>query len=149
MDFFPGVELYEAYGSTEAGIVTILKPEDQMRKLGSIGFETLGTDFVKILDEQGNEVGTGEVGELYSRGPMLFDEYYKLPDKTEELLEGGWLHSGDLGYVDADGYLYLVDRKKDMILVSGFNVFPNELEDVIAEHPRHLVLGQIDAPHRI
>ncbi|MBW1777564.1 MAG: acyl--CoA ligase, partial [Deltaproteobacteria bacterium] len=82
MDFFPGVELYEGYGSTEAGIVTVLKPEDQMRKLGSIGYESLGTDFVKILDDHGNEVPVGQVGELYSKGPMLFDGYYKLHEKT-------------------------------------------------------------------
>ncbi len=88
MDFFPGVELYEGYGSTEAGIVTVLKPEDQLRKLGSIGYESLGTDFVKILDEDGNEVGVGEVGELYSKGPMLFDEYYKLPEKTAASFQG-------------------------------------------------------------
>jgi acyl-coenzyme A synthetase/AMP-(fatty) acid ligase len=75
MKFFPGVELYEAYGSTEAGLVTILKPEDQMLKLGSIGYEAVGTDFIKILDEDEKEVGVGEVGELYSRGPMLFDEF--------------------------------------------------------------------------
>ena len=82
MDFFSGVELYEGYGSTEAGIVTVFKPEDQMKKLGSIGYESLGTDFIKILDEDGKEVACREVGELYSRGPMLFDGYYKLPEKT-------------------------------------------------------------------
>jgi acyl-CoA synthetase (AMP-forming)/AMP-acid ligase II len=90
MDFFPGVQLYEGYGSTEAGIVTVLKPEDQMSKLGSIGFESLGTDFVKLLDEDGKEVPQGEVGEIYSRGPMLFDEYYKLPEKTASSFRGEW-----------------------------------------------------------
>jgi len=93
MKFFPGVELYEAYGSTEAGLVTILKPEDQMRKLGSIGYEAVGTDFIKILDEDGKEVGVGEVGELYSRGPMLFDEYmiitggeHVYPSEVQEII---------------------------------------------------------------
>ena len=82
LEFFPGVQLYEAYGSTEAGIVTVLKPEHQMAKLGSIGFESLGTEFVRLLGPDKREVPVGEVGELYSRGPMLFREYYKDPEKT-------------------------------------------------------------------
>ncbi|MDP2839141.1 MAG: class I adenylate-forming enzyme family protein, partial [Syntrophales bacterium] len=94
LDFFPGVELYEAYGSTEAGIVTILKPEDQMRKLGSIGYEAVGTDFVKIINAEGNEAAIGEVGELYSRSPMLFDEYYKMPEKTASSFRGEWFSAG-------------------------------------------------------
>ena len=82
LECFPSVELYEAYGSTEAGLVTILKPEDQLRKIGSMGRECLGVDLIKLLDENGREVGIGEIGELYSRGPMMFDEYNKLPEKN-------------------------------------------------------------------
>ncbi len=134
MDFFPGVELYEGYGSTEAGIVTVLKPEDQMRKLGSIGFESLGTDFVKILDEDGNEVPTGEVGEIYSRGPMLFDEYYKLPEKTAASFKDGWFSAGDLGRKDEEGFYYIVDRKDNMIITGGEHVHPSEVEEVIGSH---------------
>jgi acyl-CoA synthetase (AMP-forming)/AMP-acid ligase II len=134
MDFFPGVELYEGYGSTEAGIVTVLKPEDQMRKLGSIGFETLGTDFVKILDAEGNEVGVGEVGELYSRGPMLFDEYYKLPDKTAAAFREGWFSAGDMATRDEDGFYQIVDRKDNMIITGGENVYPSEIEEIIGSH---------------
>ncbi len=134
MDFFPGVELYEGYGSTEAGIVTVLKPEDQLRRLGSIGFETLGTDFVKILDEDGNEVAVGEVGELYSRGPMLFDEYYKLPEKTAESFKGGWFSAGDLATRDEDGFYQIVDRKDNMIITGGENVYPSDIEEVIGNH---------------
>ena len=111
MEFFPGVELYEGYGSTEAGIVTVLKPEDQLKKLGSIGYESLGTDEVKILDEGGNEVPVGEVGELYSKGPMLFDGYYKLPQKTLSSFRDGWFSAGDMAKRDDDGFYYLVDRK--------------------------------------
>jgi len=131
MEFFPGVELYEGYGSTEAGIVTVLKPEDQMRKLGSIGFETLGTEFVKILDEDGKEVGVGEVGELYSRGPMLFDEYYKLPEKTAGAFRGGWFSAGDMATRDEDGFYQIVDRKDNMIITGGEHVYPSEVEEVI------------------
>ena len=134
MEFFPGVELYEGYGSTEAGIVTVLKPEDQLRKLGSIGFESLGTEFVKLLDQDGNEVGTGQVGELYSRGPMLFDEYYKLPQKTQAAFKNGWFSAGDMARRDADGYYEIVDRKDNMIITGGEHVYPSEVEEVIGSH---------------
>ncbi|UCH23468.1 MAG: AMP-binding protein [Deltaproteobacteria bacterium] len=134
MDFFPGVELYEGYGSTEAGIVTILKPEYQMSKLGSIGYESLGTEFVKLLDEKGNEVGVGEVGELYSRGPMLFDEYYKLPEKTASAFRNGWFSAGDMARRDEDGFYEIVDRKDNMIISGGENVYPSEVEEVVGSH---------------
>ena len=134
MEFFPGVELYEGYGSTEAGIVTVLKPEYQMKKLGSIGFETLGTEFVKILDEDGKEVGIGEVGELYSRGPMLLDEYYKLPDKTKAAFRDGWFSAGDMAMRDEDGFYQIVDRKDNMIITGGEHVYPSEVEEVIGSH---------------
>ncbi len=131
MEFFPGVKLYEAYGSTEAGMVTILKPEYQMTKLGSIGFECIGTDFIKILDINGNEVSPGGIGELYSRGPMLFDEYYKLPEQTAESFRGGFFSAGDMARQDDDGFYYLVDRKKNMIITGGENVYPSEVEEVV------------------
>ena len=134
MEFFPGVELWEGYGSTEAGIVTVLKPEYQMNKLGSIGFESLGTEFIKILDEDGIEVGVGEVGELYSRGPMLFDEYYKLPDKTAASFRNGWFSAGDMATRDEDGFYQIVDRKDNMIITGGEHVYPSEVEEVIGSH---------------
>jgi len=134
MEFFSGVELYEGYGSTEAGIVTVLKPEYQMKKLGSIGFETLGTEFVKLLDEDGKEVGIGEVGELYSRGPMLLDEYYKLPDKTAASFRDGWFSAGDMATRDEDGFYQIVDRKDNMIITGGEHVYPSEVEEVIGSH---------------
>lgn len=135
MKFFPDVELYEGYGSTEAGIVTVLKPEHQLSKLGSIGFESLGTDFVKIFDENGKEVGVGEVGELYSRGPMMFDEYYKLPDKTKSSFKGEWFSAGDMAKRDEDGFYNLVDRKDNLIITGGEHVYPSEVEEVIGSHP--------------
>ncbi len=135
MNFFPGVQLYEGYGSTEAGIVTVLKPGDQLRKLGSIGYESLGTDFIKILDESGKEVPTGEIGELYSRGPMLFDEYYKLPEKTVESFRGEWFSAGDMAKQDEEGFYQIVDRKDNMIITGGENVYPSEIEEVISGHP--------------
>jgi len=147
IEFFPGVELYEAYGSTEAGIVTVLKPEDQMRKLGSIGFESLGTDFVKILDEGGNKVGVGEIGELYSRGPMLFDEYYKLPEKTASSFRGEWFSAGDMARRDEDGFFEIVDRKDNLIITGGEHVYPSEVEKVIGSHKSVFDVAIIGLPH--
>ena len=135
MGYFKGVELYEGYGSTEAGIVTVLKPEYQMKKLGSIGFETLGTEFIKILDENHQPVPDGEVGELYSKGPMLFDEYYKLPEKTTESFVDGWFSAGDMARRDADGFYEIVDRKDNLIITGGENVYPSEVEEVVGSHP--------------
>ncbi len=134
MGFFPGVQLYEGYGSTEAGIVTVLKPEDQLRKLGSIGKESLGTDFIKLLDEDGQDVAPGEVGELYSRGPMLFDEYYKLPDKTAQAFQGEWFSAGDMARKDEDGFYQIVDRKDNLIITGGENVYPSEIEEVVGSN---------------
>jgi acyl-CoA synthetase (AMP-forming)/AMP-acid ligase II len=135
MDFFPGVELYEAYGSTEGGMVTILKPEDQLKKLGSIGRESLGTDIVKILDSNGKEVPVGQVGEIYSRGPMLCTGYYKLPEKTAHAFRGDYFSAGDMGKMDSEGYFYIVDRKDNMIITGGEHVYPSEVEEAVANHP--------------
>lgn len=147
MRFFPGVELYEAYGSTEAGIVTVLKPEYQMKKLGSIGFESLGTDWVKILDEDGNEAGVGEIGELYSRGPMLFDGYYKMPEKTAQSFRGEWFSAGDMARRDEDGFFEIVDRKDNLIITGGEHVYPSEVEKVIGSHPGVLDVAIVGLPH--
>jgi acyl-CoA synthetase (AMP-forming)/AMP-acid ligase II len=141
-----GVQLYEGYGSTEAGIVTVLKPEEQLTKLGSIGRESCGTDCVKILDENGKEVPVGEVGELYSRGPMLFDEYYKLPEKTKKSFQGEWFSAGDLARKDEDGYYYIVDRKDNLIITGGEHVYPSEVEEVITRHPKVLEVAVIGIP---
>lgn len=146
MAFFPGVELYEAYGSTEAGIVTILKPEDQLRKLGTIGYESLGTDFVKILDKYGNEAGVGEIGELFSRGPMLFDAYYRMPGKTATCFRGEWFSAGDMAKRDADGFYQMVDRKDNMIITGGENVHPSEIEEIIGSYPDVFDVAVIGLP---
>jgi acyl-CoA synthetase (AMP-forming)/AMP-acid ligase II len=146
MEFFPGVELYEAYGSTEAGIVTVLKPEDQLRKLGSIGYESLGTELVRILDEDGNEVSVGEIGELYSRGPMLFDEYYRMPEKTAASFREGWFSAGDMARRDADGFFEIVDRKDNLIISGGEHVYPSEVEKVIGSHPGVLDVAVVGLP---
>ena len=147
LKLIPGVKLYEGYGSTEAGIVTTLMPEDQMTKPGSIGKESSGTDLIRILDENGKDVIPGEVGELYSRGPMLFDHYYKLPEVTAESFQGEYFSAGDMARRDADGYYYLVDRKKNMIITGGENVYPSEVENVIAAHPAVFDVAVVGLPH--
>jgi acyl-CoA synthetase (AMP-forming)/AMP-acid ligase II len=147
MKAFPNAKLFEAYGSTEAGLVTLLKPDDQLKKLGSIGQECAGTDILRILDEEGNEVPVGEVGELYSRGPMMFDEYYKLPEKTQASFIGDFFSAGDMVKKDEEGYYYIVDRKDNMIITGGEHVYPSEVEDVIAAHPDIFDVAVIGVPH--
>jgi len=135
MNLFKETQLFEAYGSTEAGLVTLLRPEDQMNKLGSIGKECIGTDCIQLLDEDGNPVPIGEIGELYSRGPQMFDEYYRLPEKTRKAFKGEFFSAGDMGKKDEDGFYYLIDRKANMIITGGEHVYPSEVEKVIVSHP--------------
>ena len=134
MEYFTNSQLYEAYGSTEAGLVTLLLPSEQFDKLGSIGREIPGTDLIKLLDEDKNEVPVGEVGELYSRGPAMFSEYWKLPEVTKDSFVGDFFSAGDMAYMDEEGYYYLVDRKKNMIITGGENVYPSEVEDCLGGH---------------
>jgi acyl-CoA synthetase (AMP-forming)/AMP-acid ligase II len=143
---FPNVELFEAYGSTEAGMVTLLRPHDQMLKPGSIGKECLGTDKLRLLGKDGNEVAVGEVGELYSRGPMMFDEYYRLPDKTKASFRDGYFTARDMAKKDEEGYYYLVDRKDNMIISGGEHVYPSEVENVICKHPKVFDAAVIGLP---
>ena len=135
MKLFNKTKLFEAYGSTEAGLVTLLRPEDQMNKLGSIGKECIGSDCLLLLDENKNPVPQGEIGELYSRGPQLFDKYYKLPTKTKQSFKGDFFSAGDMGKKDEEGFYYLVDRKANMIISGGEHVFPSEVEKIIVSHP--------------
>jgi fatty-acyl-CoA synthase len=147
MDYFKGAKLFEIYGSTEAGSVTILKPEDQLNKLSSIGKEVTATDRIKILDEEGNEVPDGEVGELYARTPEIFTEYWKDPERTKKAFQGEWFSAGDMAKRDPDGFYYLVDRKANMIITGGENVFPSEVENVVGGHPAVKDVAVIGVPH--
>jgi acyl-CoA synthetase (AMP-forming)/AMP-acid ligase II len=146
LEFFDKSELYEAYGSTEAGKVTLLPPDKQFEKLGSIGRELVGTDLIKLLDEDRNEVPVGQVGELFSRTPSCFREYWKLPAETEAAFHGDWFSAGDMAYRDAEGYYFLVDRKKNMIITGGENVYPSEVENVIGTHPAVKDVAVIGVP---
>ncbi|MCP4629103.1 MAG: AMP-binding protein [bacterium] len=128
----PG-RFYELYGLTE-GFVTVLDKMDYAAKPDSVGVPPPFFD-MRIVDENGTDLPAGKVGEICGRGPVLMPGYYKRPDLTAEAVKDGWLHSGDMGYVDEDGFLYLVDRKKDMIISGGVNVYPRDIEETIARHP--------------
>jgi acyl-CoA synthetase (AMP-forming)/AMP-acid ligase II len=128
----PG-RFYELYGLTE-GFMTVLDKHDAVRKAGSVGVP-IGFYEMRILDEAGRDVPPGTVGEICGRGPLMMAGYYKRPDLTARAIVDGWLHSGDLGYVDDDGFLFLVDRKKDMIISGGVNVYPRDIEEVAVQHP--------------
>ncbi len=148
LKMFPNSELYEAYGSTEAGIVTVLKPNEQMTKLGSCGREVVGTDLIRFYDEDGNLVTEpNKVGELYSRSPMLFEEYWKDPEKTVAAMKGEYFSAGDMGYRDEDGYVILVDRKANMIISGGENIFPSEVENCVGGNPKVKDVAVIGVPH--
>jgi acyl-CoA synthetase (AMP-forming)/AMP-acid ligase II len=147
LEFFKNAELWEAYGSTEAGLVTFCRPEDQLRKLGTIGREIFGIDRIKVLGEDGNEVPDGEVGELYARTPEIFTRYWNLPEKTREVFRGEWFTAGDMCYRDPDGFYVLVDRKANMIITGGENVFPSEVENAIGSHPAVKDVAIIGIPH--
>ena len=124
---------YELYGLTE-GFMTILDKTDAPRKLTSVGVAPPLQE-VRVVDEAGNDMPPGQVGEIIGRSPMLMPGYYKRPDLTALAIRNGWLYSGDLGYLDKDGFLYLVDRQKDMIISGGVNVYPRDIEEIIVRHP--------------
>lgn len=132
IEALPG-RFYEVYGLTE-GFMTILDKTDAERKLASVG-RPPAFQYLRICDEAGNELPTGEVGEIVGKGPMMMQGYYKQNDLTSAAVKDGWLFTGDLGYVDEDGFLYLVDRKKDMIISGGINIYPRDIEEVAVQHP--------------
>ncbi|KJV28553.1 long-chain fatty acid--CoA ligase [Pantoea sp. SM3] len=140
-----GHYLLEGYGLTECSPLVSVNPYDITCHTGSIGLPVPSTD-VRIVDDEDNDVAPGEPGELCIRGPQVMVGYWQRPDATEEVLKNGWLHTGDVVNVDGEGFIRIVDRKKDMILVSGFNVYPNEIEDVLMQHPKVREAAAIGVP---
>jgi long-chain acyl-CoA synthetase len=128
-----GAKVYEGYGLSEAGPVVSLQPLDDSYKIGSIGLPITDLN-VKIVDEEGKELARGEVGELIVRGPNIMKGYHNKPEETQKVLKDGWLYTGDMMYMDEDGYLYIVGRKKDLIIRGGFNIYPREIEEVLISH---------------
>lgn len=143
----PGLRLYNFYGQTElAPVATILKPEDQLRKLGSAGRPAINVE-TRIVDDEGHDVPVGAVGEIVHRGAQVTNGYFRDEEKTATAFIGGWFHSGDLGYFDQEGYLYVVDRKKDMIKSGGENVASREVEEQIFAHPKVAEVAVFGIPH--
>lgn len=141
-----GCPALEGYGMTEASPVVTTNPLDENARQGTIGIPIPST-IVRIVDEDLQPVAVGEIGELQVRGPQVMKGYYNRPDETAKTIVDGWLCTGDMASMDADGFFKIVDRKKDMVLVSGFNVYPNEVEDVLVSHPKVLeaaVIGVSD-----
>jgi long-chain acyl-CoA synthetase len=130
-----GCKVLEGYGMSETCAIASFNRPDRERKPGSIGIPVPGVE-MKLVDGDGNEVPQGEVGEILIRGPVVMKGYWNRPDATAETIDSdGWLHSGDMATVDEDGFYFIVDRKKDMIIRGGFNVYPREIEEVLYEHP--------------
>jgi long-chain acyl-CoA synthetase len=128
-----GAKLVEGYGLTEASPVTHCTPLHGVRKLGSVGLPFPGVE-AKVVDEEGKEVPMGEVGELVVKGPNIMKGYWNRPEETQKALKDGWLFTGDMARMDQDGYFYIVDRKKDMIIAGGYNIYPREVEEVLYQH---------------
>jgi len=144
---FPRAAIVSAYGQTEmAGATTLLKGPDSTRKIGSVGRPMLGVE-MRVVDDEVRDVPVGQVGEIVYRGPNVMAGYHERPEATREAFAGDWFHSGDLARFDEEGYLWLVDRKKDMIVSGGENVYPAEVERVLLDHPGVAEAAVIGAPH--
>ena len=143
-----GLVLLEGYGLTECCPTVTVNPPQLEAYKGSIGMPVPSTD-IKLVDEDGNEVPMGEAGEMLVKGPQVMKGYLNRPEATNEMIVDGWLATGDIATCDDDGFFYIVDRKKDMILVSGFNVFPNEIEEVAAMHDDVVEAAAIGVPHEV
>ena len=146
IDAFPSAEVYTAFGQTETSpVTTILRGEDAERKLGSVGTPLLNVE-VRIVDGDMNDVPDGEIGEIVYRGPSVMTGYWNKPEETAKAFAGGWFHSGDLVRRDEDGYIFVVDRLKDMIISGGENIYCAEVENVIAQHPSVAEVALIGSP---
>lgn len=143
-----GHYLLEGYGLTECSPLVSVNPYDIKCHNGSIGLPVPSTD-IRLVDDAGNDVPEGEPGELCIKGPQVMLGYWQRPDATDEVMKNGWLRSGDIVTVDPEGFMRIIDRKKDMILVSGFNVYPNEIEDVLMLHPKVREAAAIGVPSEV
>ncbi len=141
-----GTRLVEGYGLTECCPLVTVSPYDLDSFNGSIGLPAPSTD-IRLVDEEGNDVPAGEPGEMLVKGPQVMLGYLNRPEETDKVLKDGWLYTGDIARMDEEGFFYIVDRKKDMILVSGFNVYPNEIEEVVAMSDKVLEVAAVGVPN--
>jgi long-chain acyl-CoA synthetase len=141
-----GCDVLEGYGLSETSPVASFNQRGRERKPGSIGTPVEGVE-MKLVDDDGRDVPQGEVGEIVIRGHNVMKSYWNRPDATAEAIRDGWFHSGDMGQMDEDGYFFIVDRKKDMIIRGGYNVYPREIEEVIYEHPAVREAAVLGVPH--
>lgn len=146
IEHFGEGRLFERYGTTETNIACALRPADQLRKLACVG-QPLPATHLRVLDDDGNDCPQGEVGELAVASPYLFSGYLNLPEATERSMRGDWFVTGDLARIDDEGYVYLVDRKNDMIISGGENVYPREVEEVLLAHPAVAECAVAGLPH--
>ena len=137
--------ILEGYGLTEASTVLTGHGVDMVRKPGSVGTPVEGVE-IRVVDENDQPVPTGEVGEVIARGANIMQGYYNMPEETQAALHNGWLHTGDMGRLDEDGYLYIVERKKDLIIRGGFNIYPRDVEEVLNRHPAVIESAVIGIP---
>jgi len=140
------VKILEGYGLSETSPIAVFNRLDREARPGSIGLPVWGVE-VRLVDADDRDVEAGEVGEIAIRGHNVMKGYYKRPEATAEAMRHGWFHTGDMGRRDEDGYLYIVDRVKDMIIRGGFNVYPREIEEVLMTHPAVSLAAVIGVPH--
>jgi fatty-acyl-CoA synthase len=141
-----GIEVRQLYGLTECNTGTVLDSENAVEKVGSCGRPFFHTE-VRVVDDNGQELPPGEKGEVLLRAPNMMKGYLNRPDETDAAIKDGWLHTGDIAKMDADGFLYILDRKKDMIISGGENIYPAEIEDALLNHPKVSDVGVIGYPH--
>ena len=140
-----GCQILEGYGLSETSPVASFNHPDRERKIGSIGTPIKGVE-MKVVDDDGNDVDQGEVGEIVIKGPNVMKGYWGKPDATAETIKDGWFHTGDMAKIDEEGYFFIVDRKKELILRGGYNVYPREIEEVLYEHPAVAEVAVVGIP---
>jgi fatty-acyl-CoA synthase len=140
-----GITISQIFGQTEASTITFLSPDDAILKIGSVGLPVFHGE-VRIVDKTGKDASRGEVGEIIIKGPTLMSGYWNRPDLTAETIRDGWLFTGDLARMDEEGYIYIVDREKDMYVSGGENVYPAEIEKVLHTHPKIFDVGIVGVP---